>query len=170
MLLSFFLYSLVAPINASALNIQCAFGNYKNYSTAQEQWQRGLTDLIVKTNGNLKDVASMYLADQLNYIEMNLIAIEFTLRHNPSKIRTDAPINQWLDLDSDNKLAIAKISNRYAELLNLANAAKRRPSHPDGEALRMLMRNRIVKTTEYQNLLSEFNRVVANMNSNACGA
>ena len=161
--------ALMAPINAKALDIQCAIDKYTSYTAAKEQWQRALTDLTVKTNENFKDVATTYLTDQLNYIEMNRIAVEFMLRHNPAKASLDAPVNQWLTLDGDDKSAISKSSKRYAELLSLADAAKQRPPHQDGEALRKLMRERIIKMPEYQNLLTKFNTAVTKVNSIACG-
>ena len=167
--LSFLFTALTVPFNANALDIQCAIDKYKNYASAQEQWQRALTDLTVKTNGNLKDIANMYLSDQLNYIEMNRIAVEFMLHRNPNKVRLDTSINQWLTIDSDDKSTIAKSSNRYAELLSLANATKQRLPHPDGEAIRTLMRDHILKMTEYQNLLAQFNTAVTKVNSKACG-
>ncbi len=167
--LSFLFTALIVAFNANALEIQCAIDKYKNYASAQEQWQRALTDLTVKTNGNLKDVANMYLSDQLKHIEINRIEVEFMLHRNPNKVRLDTSINQWLTIDSDDKSMIAKSSNRYAELLVWANAAKKRPPHPDGEAIRTLMRDDIVKITEYQNLLTQFNTAVTKVNSKACG-
>ena len=167
--LLFFFTALTASFNANALDIQCAIDKYKNYTSAQEKWQWALTGLTVKTNKNLKDIANLYLSDQLNYIEMNRIAVEFMLHRNPNKLRLNTTINQWLTINSDDKSAIAKSSHRYAELLNLANATKQRLSHPDGEVIRTHMRDHITKMTEYQNLLAQFNAAVTKINSKACG-
>ncbi len=82
----FLLATLIAPINANAADIKCAIEKYRSYATAQEQWQRAVTDLIVKNaNVNLKDVAMLYLGDQLNLIEMNRIGVEFMLLNAPTR-------------------------------------------------------------------------------------
>lgn len=167
--LSFIFAALTVSFNANALDIDCTIDKYKKYASAQEQWQRALTDLTLKANEKLKDVAHMYLSDQLNHIEMNRIAVEFMLHHNPSKVRLNVSINQWLTIDGNDKSMIANSSKRYAELLISTKAAQQRPPHPDGEAIRTLMRDHIIKMTEYQNLLTKFNMATTKINSQACG-
>ena len=141
---------------AAGLSPDCLTSKYGKYAQAQETWQRGLTRLIVEVAPRYKEVAHLYLADQLQAIEEAKLAVEFLTREEPARLRTDLSLNNWLDLTEDDQRRIAERNDRYAELLELRAASRNRPPHPDGDGLREVMRSKVMTSAPYQELLAAY--------------
>ncbi|WP_449287076.1 hypothetical protein [Marinobacter sp. PE14] len=62
----------------------------------------------------------------------------------------------WLSLSKTDRQQVASESERYAQLRDQARAARSRPAHPSGENLREIMKNEIMTSSEYKDLLQEF--------------
>jgi hypothetical protein len=107
--------------------------------------------------------------DQLQAIERALLAVEFLAEREPAKLRTNMALNNWLSLDKRDRQLIASQNKRYAELLRLGEAARNRPPHPDGDGLRQLMRNEIIKKPEYSKLIEAFSQSVKGIENIKCG-
>ncbi|TCK08672.1 hypothetical protein [Marinobacterium mangrovicola] len=111
----------------------CLIGKYRQYSDARSVWQQDLTALIVSSAPEYKFVAERYLTDQLRSIERSQLEVEYLLGHSPGQLRTQRPVNSWLDLNRADREIIAADDQRYAELLKLSDAARERAPHPDAE-------------------------------------
>jgi hypothetical protein len=145
---------------AQPVDTDCALKQYEHYAAARERWQRSLTRLIVTTHPMYAEVAGQYMEEQLARIEMRRIAVRFVAERTPEALDTAAPLNQWIALDPSTEQRIAAGSERYAELLRRQERAGRRPPHPDGDALRAAMRDRIMPTPEYAALLARLTAAV----------
>ena len=113
----------------------CIAEKYRLYAKAQSKWQMGFTDFVVKIAPQYKEVANLYVSDQLNGIERLAVAVDYLARNNLKKLRTERPLSSWLELSREDERAIASASSRYGELLRRSSEAKGRPPHPDGQAL-----------------------------------
>jgi hypothetical protein len=146
----------------------CVVDKYGQYAATQEQWQRDLTKLVLSVRPEYSEVANLYLVDQLHRIELWRIAVEFMAWHAPEKLNLDSPLNQWISLDSLSEEEIAKADKRYSDLLRLTKHAHERPSHPDGDALRKVMREEVIHMPTYKALAERFTASVAKIEGIAC--
>jgi hypothetical protein len=161
---------LTVPVSSSATGMwsDCISGKYGNYAQAQERLQRGLSKLITDVEPRYADVARMYMTIQLHGIEMALLAVKYLAQHEPTKLRTNMPINNWLNLDEGERQLIARRNKRFAELMRVEEENMKRPPHPDGDGLRLLMREKILKLPAYRHLLETFSQSVKNIENIQC--
>lgn len=160
--LSVLVYTVLMPVVAAAAapSSECLTNKYSQYAKAQETWQRDLTKLIVSLVPQYEEVAAMYLTDQLRSIEQSKLAVEFLAREEPDRLRTQLSLNNWLNLNGADRQRIATSNERYAELLELRAASRKRPPHPDGDGLREVMRSKVMTSPDYNELLEVFSRSV----------
>ncbi|SCZ52275.1 hypothetical protein [Thiohalomonas denitrificans] len=163
-------YALLVPIVsfASETSSDCLARKYGNYALAKEKWQRAVTELIVGVAPEYKEVAEIYLRDQLRAIERAKIAVEFLAREELERLRIGMSLNNWLALDESLRQRVAANEQRYARLLELQKAALRRAPHPDGDGLRQLMRSEIAASDEYRALLKTFSKTVREIEDSQC--
>lgn len=167
----FLLAALMAVIPSQAAqgkSAPCVAEKYRLYAKAQTKWQMELTDLVVKIAPQFKEVANLYLHDQLVFIELMAEAVDYLAKNNKKKLRTEKRLNSWLDLSREDKKILASANSRYREILLRYSEAKKRPPHPDGDALRKLMREKIVRSKEFSDLLNAFNRTVREIEARDC--
>lgn len=146
----------------------CITEKYAKYAQAQEKWQRGLSQLIAETAPRYAGVAQQYMTDQLRAIEQSLLAVEYLAQREPTRLKTNMTLNNWLDIDEGDRQRIASSNKRYAELLSLSKKAMKWPPHPDGDGLRHLMRTEISKLPAYRKLLEAFSQSVKDVESIEC--
>ena len=163
------LVMLILPINSSASGIKCAIEKYRQYATAQEQWQRASSDMIVNANNKFKDIAILGRDMQLYDIEMKLIETEYMVANAPDRVRYEGILNGWFTLNSKDKAEIAKSNPRYTELLNLWGATSSRYfTSFDDSGLGKSMQNQTSNMPEFQNLLHGFSVKMVKINNIVC--
>lgn len=153
---------------AASQDTTCVIDKYGQYAATQEKWQHDLTNLVLSAYPRFTEVANQYLEDQLTRIELRRLAVAFMARQAPDKLNLAAPLNQWLDLDPSTEAAIAKTNKRYADLLRSRKQARERPPHPDGDALRKVMREHVVKMPAYRALAGKFAASIAQIENVTC--
>ena len=146
----------------------CVTRKYASYAEAQIKFQKKLTELIITVAPEYSEVANLYLKDQLDVIERQMIAVKHLSRKRPDQLRVSRPLRSWLDLTQEDEAGIALANSRYKELLQLSSEAKKRPPHPDGDALRSLVREKVSPSPEYRELFSEFVRAVQALEDEEC--
>lgn len=139
-----------------ATSPDCVTDKYQRYTEAQRTWQQGLTQLVVDVAPGSEDLAQRYLEDQLRLIELRELEMAYFAHVAPAKLRMQQPLNSWLSLSKTDRQQVASESERYAQLRDQARAARSRPAHPSGENLREIMKNEIITSSEYKDLLQEF--------------
>ncbi len=129
------------------------------YTVAQEKWQRGLAELVIRSNPEFAAVASAQRNLQLAYIETRTARFEYLLQHDPSKITLTNGLSQftnfeWSDHDTE---VLIKADPSYAALERKVSALrKKNDEQPDWPEFRKYFRNTLSKSNEYQDLLKEF--------------
>lgn len=154
--------------------IECARAKYQRHARAQQQWQHGLAALIVRTDGQYKDLAAEQLRKQLRNIEINLLVVEHLLSRKTAALMLDArPTNEWPDLlDRKEQAALLASSPRYAEL-SAQSRAERQAAASAGrsskaEALAALVRGFSTTSPAYQALLAELTATLAELRQPGC--
>lgn len=159
---------LVLPTNSSASDIKCALEKYRSYASAQQEWQRNSTNLIVNANSQIKDIAILVRDFQLYSIEMKLIETEYMVANEPDRVHFEAILNNWFRLNDDDKAKIDKNNPRYAELTNLLQTTMSSITSPEIAVQRPLMEKQISSMPEYQSLLRSTSATMVKINSIVC--
>lgn len=167
---TFIFFSFSAFYSFSAFGNDCLLSKYQEYAISQKDWQNNLTNLIIRNNSEIKDIANLYRDDQILLIDKNLLGVTLLLDKSPNMLNESKAVSRWLDLDNTKEDKLAKQSSTYRKLLNKKNAIKIRNPHPDGDKLRRVMRNNIITSQEYNNLLSDFRSKVKEINNIKCTA
>ena len=129
------------------------------YRVAQEEWQRGLAELVIRTYPEFAAVASAQRDLQLTYIETRTARFEYLLEHDPSRIVLTDGLSkftnfEWSDHDTE---ALIEADPSYAALERKVSALrKKNDEQPDWPEFRKYFRNTLSKSNEYQDLLKEF--------------
>ena len=164
---SFLLLTFLASASAVEWS-DCVTKKYASYAEAQIEFQEKFTELIITVAPEYSEVASLYLQDQLNFIDRRVTAVKHLARTRPDQLRVSRPLQSWLDLSQEDEARIALANSRYKELLQLSSEAKKRPPHPNGDALRIVVREKVTPSQESKELLSEFFRAVQALDTQEC--
>ncbi len=147
----------------------CSLSKYQQYAKTQGQWHQDLTAYIARTQPDYTEVAKLMRDDQLHAIERKRLAVEYFLAHQPEKVQTERPLNQWLDLSSQDHERIAQANARYAALRRFLQGAKQRPPHPLGDELRHLMRHNLMKRQDFTSMFRSFLQKLHDIEALSCG-
>lgn len=149
----------------------CNISKYQRYAQAQTQWQERLAALMAAAAPEHAALSEQLKRRQLQLIEQSQLELEHLLRHEPAKLRSQASLNTWLSpFDAQDRQRLAARSPRYAELLRLAEAQKKQPPHPQGDALHTLMREDIMKRPDFGQLLQQHLQAVKAIEGVQCPA
>jgi hypothetical protein len=129
------------------------------YTLAQEKWQRGLAELVIRKNPEFAAVASAQRDLQFAYIEARTARFAYLLKHDPSRIVLTKGLSTFSNFewsDNDTK-ALIEADPSYAALEGKVSALrKKNDEQPDWPRFREYFRNTLSKSKEYQVLLKEF--------------
>ncbi|MCU7369607.1 hypothetical protein PEC18_01630 [Paucibacter sp. O1-1] len=149
----------------------CNIGKYQRYAQAQTQWQGRLAALVAAAAPEHAALSDQLMRQQLQLIELSQLELEHLVRHEPAKLRSQASLNTWLSpFDAQDRQRLAARSPRYAELLRLAEAQKKQPPHPQGDALHAMMREDIMKRPDFGQLLQQHLQAVKAIEGIQCPA
>ena len=129
------------------------------YAAAQREWQIGLAELAVEQRPEFEAAATAQRDLQVAYLERRTSRFEYLLAEDPSRIVLTKGLSQfinyaWSDEDTRN---LREADPGYAVLeAKVAALRKRNDDQRDWGSFREYFRDTLVKSKEYQALLSEF--------------
>jgi len=131
---------------------------HTQYTSAQEEWQRGLAALVIRTHPEFAAVALAQRNLQLAYIETRTARFDYLLEHDPSRIMLANGLSRFSNFewsDDDNK-ALMDADPSYAALeRRVAGLRSKSDQQPDWPRFREFFRKTLSKSHEYQVLLTE---------------
>lgn len=159
---------LIFSLSVLATDKNCLLLKYEKYTVEQELWQKKLMGIVTTNNPELKEVASLYLNDQLLLIKKRSIAVTLLLDKSPEKLKSDQTVNRWLQLEASDDIELAKQSPVYSQLLEDYRVNQNREPHKNGDKLREIMRTEIVPSKDFKMLYSNFSDKVLAINNTVC--
>lgn len=154
--------------NAQANN--CYIDAYQEYTIIQSQWQRSLNELVNKQYPRFENVNTHYLKAQLAIIERNRIAFPLVLANMPDRVNVERHISQWLDINDEVFIELSKSDKGAREAHRIVKERLATDPHKDGDMLRALMRNKVLSTHLFLEMLSKYNTNVNSLKSKHCDA
>ena len=161
---------LIFPLSVLAIDESCLLSKYEKYVLVQQNWQKDLTELATSNNPELKEVADLYLNNQLILIEKSLIAVTLLLDQSPEKLKTDQKVNRWVQLDTFEENELAKKNIAYDRISKASKVNRNREPHIYGDNLRDVMRTQVMPSKSYKLLYSSFSGQIDVINSIKCSA
>lgn len=161
---------LIFPLSVLATDNSCLLSKYEKYAVEQEIWQKNLTGLITTNNPELKEVAELYLHDQLVLIKKRLLAVTLLLDTSPEKLKTDLKVSRWVQLNIADENELAKNNKAYNQMFKKSKANKNRKAHKYGDKLRGVMRTQIASSKDFKVLYSSFSEKIKGINKIVCSA
>jgi hypothetical protein len=163
----FFILLTTISANTIAASQSC-MEKYGSYVDAKVLWQNESTALIVRQLPQHAELANYYRDIQLSSINLMNLAVKLSLQQFPDEIDTNAKLNQWMDFSPELEAKLSKKSTDYA--LALKNHKGLNNAHPNinDEEFREAFRGTVAQSNEFQNLLSDFNFKVTQIESTKC--
>ena len=153
---------------AAGEKVDCLMDKYDDYADAQQHFQNETHNLILRFNQGYSEVSELYRDDQLARIERNRLAVRYLLAHKIDAVHYNKPMNMWLDLTEDSKALISSQSKRFKKLEREIAEFRNRPSHPDGDGLREMMRSKVGMSEEFIRLAKELQQRTNQINALTC--
>ena len=129
------------------------------YAAAQREWQIGLAELVIEQRPEFEAVATAQRDLQTAYLERRTFQFEYLLADDPSRIVLTEGLSQFINYawsDEDTQ-TLREADPGYAALeVKVAALRKRNDDQRDWPSFRDYFHNTLVKSKEYQALLSEF--------------
>ena len=153
-----FAFLAISPATAADFD-ETARKAQATYAAAQLEWQRGLAELVIEKRPEFEAVARAQRDLQAAYLELRSTQFEYLLANGPSRIVLTKGLSRlsnftWSDEDT---LSLREADPGYAALeVKVAALRKRNDDQRDWPSFREYFHNTLVKSQEYQALLSEF--------------
>ena len=129
------------------------------YAAAQREWQIGLAELAVEQRPEFEAAATAQRDLQVAYLERRTSRFEYLLAEDPSRIVLTKGLSQFINYDwsDEDTRNLREADPGYAVLeAKVAALRKRNDDQRDWGSFREYFRDTLVKSKEYQALLSEF--------------
>lgn len=146
----------------------CILIKHTEYSNIKIQWQKDFTKLISEHDHSLKGVAEHYMRVQLLHIEQSALSVRVLLETEPDKLRLHMTLNNWLSLDLSKIKELARHNQRLSEVHSMIMSTRDQSSREDGDRLRNVIRNEIINTPKYEELISNFKSKIDEIESKVC--
>lgn len=159
---------LIFPLSVLAIDKGCLLSKYEKYAEAQKKWQKGLTELTIDNAPELKEVANLYLGDQLLLIQKRFIAVTLLLDDSPEKLKTDQKVKFWLQLEASDENKLVEDNNAYNQIFTKNKINASRKPHKHNNKLRELIRTQIVPSKDFKALYSNFTAQIKAINNIMC--
>lgn len=129
------------------------------YALAQEEWQRGLAELVIRARPEFTAVASAQRDLQLAYIALATARFDYLLQHDPSRIVLTNGLSQFSNFEwseKDTKILIEADPSYAALERKVSELRRKNDEQPDWARFREYFRTTLSRSNEYQVLLKEF--------------
>lgn len=159
---------LTVGVGHAADRMACEVARFDAYADAQVRWQRDLTRLIISRYPDLASVATLYRDDQLVRTALRRRVVMLLGDGGPQSLDTKLPLRRWGLLDAASEQRLAERDPEIARLLDQRRVARERPPHPDGDALRRVMRETLMHESAYAELLDRLTAALAEAEAVSC--
>lgn len=156
--------SVVLPPAAPGLQAaspDCYERAYVAYARAQRAYQDTLQTMLLAEAPQLEGLIRLAHDQQVALIHAHERAVVQTLRDEPSTVRVDGPVNQWLILGREEITRLRARDSTYDGLRRRADELTGRSNgHKDWPALRVVFRERILPQPTHKAMLDNVMRMM----------
>lgn len=151
-----------------AADQQCLANKYDGYVDASLQWYQDLVDLTVTQYPELDDVSQWFLDGRKHHFELNREAVHYFLKHDPSRVATELPVEAWLKLEQHDVKQLASRSDRLGEAAQKTFTDRQSTNHEKNYELRSAFADLLSHPQKIDSALNKYNQSIEKLEKQKC--
>ncbi|OCH15439.1 MULTISPECIES: hypothetical protein [unclassified Aliivibrio] len=154
--------------SAHAANTECLSNQYSQYVDASLTWYKELISITVKKDPNLKSVGNWFLEGRKHHFEFNRAAVDFYLKNDPSKVKTNQSIESWLQLDQKEIKTLASNNDALGKVAKVTFDDRQSQPHKQNYELRSAFADILSHPKEIDAPLNAYNQKMSGISEINC--
>ncbi len=151
-----------------AADQQCLTNKYDGYVDASLQWYQDLVELTVTQYPELDDVSQWFLTGRKNHFELNREAVHYFLKHDPSRVATEQPVEAWLKLEQHDVKQLASRSDKLGAAAQKTFIDRQTTNHEKNYELRSAFADLLSHPQKIDSALSKYNQSIEKIEKQKC--
>lgn len=151
-----------------AADQQCLANKYDGYVDASLQWYQDLVDLTVTQYPDLDDVSQWFLDGRKHHFELNREAVHYFLKHDPSRVATELPVEAWLKLEQHDVKQLASRSDKLGEAAQKTFTDRQSTNHEKNYELRSAFADLLSHPQKIDSALNKYNQSIEKLEKQKC--
>ncbi len=151
-----------------AADQQCLANKYDGYVDASLQWYQDLVDLTVTQYPDLNDVSQWFLNGRKHHFELNREAVHYFLKHDPSRVATELPVEAWLKLEQHDVKQLASRSDKLGEAAQKTFTDRQSTNHEKNYELRSAFADLLSHPQKIDSALNKYNQSIEKLEKSKC--
>jgi len=154
--------------SAQAANTECLSDKYSQYVDASLTWYEELIAITVKKDPNLESVGNWFLKGRKHHFELNRAAVDFYLKNDPSKVKTNQSIESWLQLDQKEIKSLSMKDDALGKVAKITFDDRQAPPHKQNYELRSAFADILSHPKEIDAPLKAYNKTMTQISDINC--
>ncbi|AZL85214.1 hypothetical protein EIJ81_11930 [Aliivibrio salmonicida] len=165
--------ALILPLTLLATSVQaadtqCLSDKYSQYVDASLSWYKELITITVKKDPNLESVGNWFLEGRQHHFELNRAAVDYYLKNDPSKVKTNQSIESWLQLNQNDVKVLASSDDALGKIAKVTFDDRQAQPHKQNYELRSAFADILSHPKAIQTPLNEYNQKITNIGAITC--
>ncbi len=154
--------------SAQAADTECLSNQYSQYVDASLTWYKELISITVKRDPNLESVGNWFLEGRQHHFELNRAAVDFYLKNDPSKVKTNQSIESWLQLDQKEIKTLASNNDGLGKIAKVTFDDRQAQPHKQNYELRSAFADILSHPKEIDAPLNAYNQKMTEISEISC--
>ncbi|GLR75354.1 hypothetical protein [Aliivibrio sifiae] len=154
--------------SAQAADTECLSNQYSQYVDASLTWYKELISITVKRDPNLESVGNWFLEGRQHHFELNRAAVDFYLKNDPSKVKTNQSIESWLQLDQKEIKTLASNNDELGKIAKVTFDDRQAQPHKQNYELRSAFADILSHPKEIDAPLNAYNQKMTEISDISC--
>ncbi|MGF1805851.1 hypothetical protein L4C31_11440 [Aliivibrio sifiae] len=154
--------------SAQAADTECLSNQYSQYVDASLTWYKELISITVKRDPNLESVGNWFLEGRQHHFELNRAAVDFYLKNDPSKVKTNQSIESWLQLDQKEIKTLASNNDELGKIAKVTFDDRQAQPHKQNYELRSAFADILSHPKEIDAPLNAYNQKMTEISEISC--
>ncbi len=151
-----------------AADQQCLTNKYDGYIDASLQWYQDLVDLTVTQYPELDEVSQWFLDGRKHHFELNREAVHYFLKHDPSRVATELPVEGWLKLEQHDVKQLASRTDKLGEAAQKTFSDRQATNHEKNYELRSAFADLLSHPQKIDSALNKYNQSIEKLEKQKC--
>ncbi|MGR6861139.1 hypothetical protein [uncultured Aliivibrio sp.] len=154
--------------SVQAADTECLSNKYSQYVDASLTWYKELIAITIKKDPNLESVGEWFLEGRQHHFELNRAAVDFYLKNDPSKVKTNQSIESWLQLDQKEIKTLAANNDALGKVAKITFDDRQTQPHKQNYELRSAFADILSHPKEIDAPLNAYNETISKISDITC--
>ncbi|CED70968.1 putative exported protein [Aliivibrio wodanis] len=154
--------------SVQAADTECLSNKYSQYVDASLTWYKELIAITVKKDPNLQSVGDWFLEGRQHHFELNRAAVDFYLKNDSSKVKTNQSIESWLQLDQKEIKNLASNNDELGKIAKITFDDRQAQPHKQNYELRSAFADILSHPKKIDTPLNAYNQKMTEISEINC--